>query len=75
MTKVGCVGGVAAYLGLLVINMIGALAYFITAMQAHISNQSGVTFGLSFLYLLMFTPCSFVCWYRPLYKAFRYRAR
>ena len=61
----------AAYCGVLVVNMFGALAYFIGTVQAGASNQSGVTFGLSIVYLLLFTPCSFVCWYRPLYKAFR----
>uniref|UniRef100_A0A6M2DDQ2 Secretory carrier-associated membrane protein n=1 Tax=Xenopsylla cheopis TaxID=163159 RepID=A0A6M2DDQ2_XENCH len=29
------------------------------------------TFGLGLLYLLMFTPFSFLCWFRPAYKAFR----
>ncbi|XP_066531752.1 secretory carrier-associated membrane protein 3 isoform X2 [Hoplias malabaricus] len=33
--------------------------------------QSGVGLGLAILWLLLFTPCSFVCWYRPVYKAFR----
>ncbi|KAA8592702.1 hypothetical protein FQN60_018157 [Etheostoma spectabile] len=28
-------------------------------------------FGLAMLWFLLFTPCSFVCWYRPLYGAFR----
>uniref|UniRef100_A0A8C5PVS0 Secretory carrier-associated membrane protein n=1 Tax=Leptobrachium leishanense TaxID=445787 RepID=A0A8C5PVS0_9ANUR len=37
-----------------------------------ISNASGgVDFGLSILWLILFTPCAFVCWYRPIYKAFR----
>ncbi|XP_014270928.1 secretory carrier-associated membrane protein 1 isoform X1 [Halyomorpha halys] len=29
------------------------------------------TFGLSLLYTVILTPFSFVCWYRPGYKAFR----
>ncbi|KAJ1531456.1 hypothetical protein ONE63_000134 [Megalurothrips usitatus] len=29
------------------------------------------TFGLGILYMLLFTPISFLCWFRPAYKAFR----
>lgn len=29
------------------------------------------TFGLGLIYLILFTPFSFLCWYRPAYKAFR----
>lgn len=29
------------------------------------------TFGLSLLYTVILTPISFICWYRPGYKAFR----
>lgn len=29
------------------------------------------TFGLAILYAFLFTPISFLCWYRPAYKAFR----
>lgn len=29
------------------------------------------TFSLGILYCLLFTPFSFLCWYRPAYKAFR----
>ncbi|KAM4593469.1 secretory carrier-associated membrane protein 5 isoform 1-T1 [Odontesthes bonariensis] len=32
----------------------------------------GVTnFGLALIWLLMFTPCSYVCWFRTIYKAFK----
>ena len=31
----------------------------------------GQTFGLGLLYFVLFTPVSFVCWFRPAYKAFR----
>lgn len=50
----------------LFLNVLACLAYF-TA-----STDSGVDFGLSILWFLLFTPVSFVCWYRPVYKAFRY---
>ncbi|KAJ6636572.1 Secretory carrier-associated membrane protein 1, partial [Pseudolycoriella hygida] len=29
------------------------------------------TFGLAIMYAFLFTPLSFMCWYRPAYKAFR----
>ncbi|KAK2144880.1 hypothetical protein LSH36_722g01055 [Paralvinella palmiformis] len=61
-----------AYASLLLLNVIGTLAYFIAASKAgHGGGSPGTTFGVSILYLILFTPCSFVCWYRPLYKAFR----
>lgn len=54
----------------LVLNFLACLARFC------VDTSSGSGFGLSMLWLLLFTPCSFVCWYRPMYKAFRYvRAR
>ncbi|XP_029024591.1 secretory carrier-associated membrane protein 1-like isoform X2 [Betta splendens] len=51
--------------GTLLANMIGCLAWFC------VDGQRGVDFGLSILWFLLFTPCSFVCWFRPLYGAFR----
>ncbi|KAM4527488.1 secretory carrier-associated membrane protein 1-like [Odontesthes bonariensis] len=51
--------------GTLLANMIGCLAWFC------VDASRGVDFGLSILWFLLFTPCSFVCWYRPLYGAFR----
>uniref|UniRef100_A0A1A7YXK4 Secretory carrier-associated membrane protein n=1 Tax=Iconisemion striatum TaxID=60296 RepID=A0A1A7YXK4_9TELE len=50
--------------GTLLANLIGCLAWFI------VDLSRGVDFGLSILWLLLFTPCSFICWYRPLYGAF-----
>ncbi|XP_061743613.1 secretory carrier membrane protein 2, like [Nerophis ophidion] len=49
----------------LFLNVLACLAYF-TA-----DAQYGVDFGLSILWFILFTPVSFVCWYRPVYKAFR----
>lgn len=49
----------------LLLNFLACLASFCV----ETSNGSG--FGLSILWVLLFTPCSFVCWYRPMYKAFR----
>nr|XP_046230323.1 secretory carrier-associated membrane protein 1-like isoform X6 [Scatophagus argus] len=51
--------------GTLLANMVGCMAWFI------VDASRGVDFGLSILWLMLFTPCSFVCWYRPLYGAFR----
>ncbi|XP_060248675.1 secretory carrier-associated membrane protein 3 isoform X2 [Meriones unguiculatus] len=49
----------------LLLNFLACLARFC------VDTSSGSGFGLSLLWLLLFTPCSFVCWYRPMYKAFR----
>lgn len=34
-------------------------------------GDMGQTFGLALVYWFLFTPASFLCWYRPAYKAFR----
>ncbi|XP_012684406.1 secretory carrier-associated membrane protein 3 isoform X2 [Clupea harengus] len=49
----------------LLFNLISALANFC------VNQGEGVGFGLAILWFLLFTPCSWVCWYRPVYKAFR----
>uniref|UniRef100_A0A8C6THR7 Secretory carrier-associated membrane protein n=1 Tax=Neogobius melanostomus TaxID=47308 RepID=A0A8C6THR7_9GOBI len=49
----------------LFVNMFGCLAWFC------VDAVRGVDFGLAMLWFLLFTPCSFICWYRPLYGAFR----
>lgn len=56
----------AVHSATLFLNVMACLAYF-TA-----DAQNGVDFGLSILWFLLFTPVSFICWYRPVYKAFRY---
>ncbi|CAB1338977.1 unnamed protein product [Coregonus sp. 'balchen'] len=43
----------------LFLNFLACLAYF-TADQ-----NAGVDFGLSILWFILFTPVSFICWYRP----------
>ncbi|CAL9702267.1 unnamed protein product [Knipowitschia caucasica] len=50
----------------LFLNILGCLAYFTADAAKH-----GVDFGLSILWFVLFSPVSFVCWYRPVYKAFR----
>merc|ERR1711988_799289 len=60
------------YVILLLVNMLGSMAYFITEATGSGENaNAGKTFGVSMLYLVLLPPCSFVCWYRPVYKAFR----
>ncbi|XP_075933835.1 secretory carrier-associated membrane protein 2-like [Anarhichas minor] len=49
----------------LFLNVLACLAYF-TA-----DAKYGVDFGLSIVWFILFTPVAFVCWYRPVYKAFR----
>ncbi|NXN66730.1 SCAM2 protein, partial [Himantopus himantopus] len=49
----------------LLLNLLACLAWFT------VDVQRGVDFGLSILWFVLFTPCAFLCWYRPIYKAFR----
>lgn len=46
------------------LNVIGGLALLF-------HKSAFGTFGLGLLYVILFTPFSFLCWYRPAYKAFR----
>ena len=63
----------AAYSIVMFLNLIGAMTYFFGCIHFKKSTEhSGVTFGLSIVYFILFVPCSFICWYRPLYKAFRF---
>lgn len=48
----------------MVLNILGGLALLFRAGDFD-------TFGLGILYMLLFTPVSFLCWFRPAYKAFR----
>ncbi|KAI1889534.1 hypothetical protein AGOR_G00163860 [Albula goreensis] len=48
----------------LAVNLIGCLAWMF--------GGGGVTnFGMAIIWLILFTPCSYVCWFRPIYKAFK----
>uniref|UniRef100_A0A2K6AE35 Secretory carrier-associated membrane protein n=1 Tax=Mandrillus leucophaeus TaxID=9568 RepID=A0A2K6AE35_MANLE len=58
-------GGTASSTLALLLNFLACLASFC------VETNNGAGFGLSILWVLLFTPCSFVCWYRPMYKAFR----
>ncbi|XP_013103767.1 secretory carrier-associated membrane protein 1 [Stomoxys calcitrans] len=46
------------------VNILGGLALLI-----HTGDFTN--FGLSIFYTLLFTPASYICWFRPAYKAFR----
>jgi len=53
------------HVSLLAVNLLAGLLYLFT------KGDSGETFGLALVYCVLFTPASFVCWFRPAYKAFR----
>jgi len=53
------------HVSLLAANLLAGLLYLFT------KGDMGQTFGLALVYCVLFTPASFVCWFRPAYKAFR----
>ncbi|XP_071965285.1 secretory carrier-associated membrane protein 1-like isoform X1 [Antedon mediterranea] len=55
------------YVLVLFLNLIGAMAYLFSKTD----GGKATTFGLAIVWFVAFSPCSFVCWYRPMYKAFR----
>jgi len=50
---------------LMVCNLLGGLCLLFTG------NDKGSTFGLGIVYAVFLIPLSFLCWFRPAYKAFR----
>jgi len=52
------------YVFILLYNFICALALLCTS-----GKNGATTFGVALLYVFLFSPCSFVMWYRPVYKA------
>ncbi|XP_018583838.1 secretory carrier-associated membrane protein 4 isoform X2 [Scleropages formosus] len=52
------------YSATLCVNVISCIAWWA-------GGGDGVNFGFSLLWLLIFSPCSYTCWFRPLYKGFR----
>uniref|UniRef100_A0A182Q445 Secretory carrier-associated membrane protein n=1 Tax=Anopheles farauti TaxID=69004 RepID=A0A182Q445_9DIPT len=52
------------YALVMAVNILGGLAILI-------QNGEFRTFGLAIFYAILFTPASFLCWYRPAYKAFK----
>lgn len=54
-----------AHASLLLTNLLIGLLYIF------VGGDVGQTFGLALVYCFIFTPASFLCWFRPAYKAFR----
>jgi len=50
---------------LLILNLFGGTCYLFGGLD------DGSMFGLALVYGFLFVPLSFVCWFRPAYKAFR----
>jgi len=55
-----------AHASLLVSNFLVGLIYLFAD-----GSDMGATMGLGLIYAVIFTPASYVCWFRPAYKAFR----
>ena len=51
--------------GLMFANMIIGMLYLFAG------GDWGGTFAMAIIYFVIFTPASFLCWFRPAYKAFR----
>ncbi|KAL5278359.1 SCAMP2 family protein [Megaselia abdita] len=52
------------YIGTMCLNIIGGLILLL-------HTGAFATFGLAIFYTFLFTPASYLCWFRPVYKAFR----
>ncbi|KAG5275903.1 hypothetical protein AALO_G00125790 [Alosa alosa] len=48
----------------LCVNVVSCIAWWA-------GGGGAVNFGFALLWLILFSPCSYTCWFRPLYKAFR----
>ena len=50
---------------LMVLNLLGGVCFLFSG------QDKGSMFGLGLVYAFFFIPLSFLCWFRPAYKAFR----
>ena len=57
---------ISGHVSLLFANLLTGLLYLIVG-----GDGGATTFGFALIYCIIFTPASFVCWFRPAYKAFR----
>ena len=71
----------------LFLNMIAALSYFgalnewetfahrlspnSLSLRSVVDKGGAASFGLSLVYLVLFVPGSYLCWFRPIYRAFK----
>ena len=53
------------HVSLLAANLLTGMLYLF------VGEDMGGTFGLALVYAVLFSPASYVCWFRPAYKAFR----
>jgi len=53
------------HVSLLAANLLTGMLYLF------VGGDMGGTFGLALVYAVLFSPASYVCWFRPAYKAFR----
>ena len=55
------------------LNFVGAIFYFGgTISNATQSTTSGITMGVTVIILIVLAPLTYLCWFRPVYAAFKY---
>lgn len=81
--RIPCSSLFTVYSATLALNIVAALAYVgqlksvlvrcrrMFFFSSAVDREGAANFGLSIIYFVLFTPCSYVCWFRPIYRAFR----
>ena len=72
------------YSATLALNIVASLSYFgklkinskkikrnVFLFYQAVDKEGAATFGLSIVYFVLFVPLSYMCWFRPIYRAFR----